>query len=384
MAMAMPAAPPLTAAAGRSPASRVAVVGAGLAGLTCARALVARGFAVAVFDKGRSVGGRLAVRRVAPHTFDLGAQYFTARDPRFAREVEAWLADGACQPWDARIVAIAADGSRRPAEPTARFVGTPDMNAIAHHVGRGLDVRASHRVDRITRDDSHGASRLVLAGTTAAGSTLPPATRGTGADADGAFGTFDHVVLCMPPSQAENLVAELAPDLAAKLCDVPAFEPCFALGLVPSFSDYALAALGVDAAFVGRPDDPGSILSWIARDSSKPARPAGERWVLHASTAWTRAWFDRSEADVTAAMLAALARVLQVPRLSPPLTVLRRWTLARAASPLALGPVSGLHATAVPLSGGGDWAAGGRIESAYLSGLALADEVVSTRSSTRA
>lgn len=60
-----------------------------------------------------------------------------------------------------------------------------------------------------------------------------------------------------------------------------------------------------------------AILSWVARDSSKPARPAGERWVLHASTAWTRAWFDRSEADVTAAMLAALARVLQVPRLSP-------------------------------------------------------------------
>ena len=33
-------------------------------------------------------------------------------------------------------------------------------------------------------------------------------------------------------------------------------------------------------------------------------------------------------------------------------------------------------ATAVPLSVGGDWAAGGRIESAYLSGVALADGVV--------
>ena len=47
---------------GSSPVS-VAVVGAGLAGVACARGLQAAGVEVTVFDKSRGVGGRLATRR---------------------------------------------------------------------------------------------------------------------------------------------------------------------------------------------------------------------------------------------------------------------------------------------------------------------------------
>ena len=43
-----------------------------------------QGWAVTVFDKGRGPGGRLATRRADDLRFDHGAQYFTARDPRFA------------------------------------------------------------------------------------------------------------------------------------------------------------------------------------------------------------------------------------------------------------------------------------------------------------
>lgn len=57
----------------------------------------------------------------------------------------------------------------------------------------------------------------------------------------------------------------------------------------------------------------------------------------------------------------------------------RRAPLSRAptATPGAVWHLTRGHARchAVPLSVGGDWAAGGRIESAYLSGLALADEI---------
>jgi len=82
---------------------RVAVIGAGIAGLTAARTLREQGYDVLVVDKARSVGGRTAVRRHHPFEFDHGAQYFTVRDERFARQVRAWQAAGLVAIWSGRI-----------------------------------------------------------------------------------------------------------------------------------------------------------------------------------------------------------------------------------------------------------------------------------------
>ena len=145
---------------------RCAVVGAGLAGLSCARTLVDHDVDVTVFDKGRGVGGRLATRRIGAHTFDLGAQYFTVRDERFQRWVRAWVEDGACAPWRGRIVAVGGTGDApRPVEAFERLVGTPDMSEIARRLAVGLSVHRGCRVDRIARVD--GALRLW-------GRTAPP------------------------------------------------------------------------------------------------------------------------------------------------------------------------------------------------------------------
>lgn len=67
--------------------SRVAVIGAGIAGISCARVLRDAGHAVRVFDKSRGIGGRMATRRGESSSYDHGAQYFTARDPGFRQLV---------------------------------------------------------------------------------------------------------------------------------------------------------------------------------------------------------------------------------------------------------------------------------------------------------
>ncbi|MFP5379861.1 MAG: FAD-dependent oxidoreductase, partial [Vicinamibacteria bacterium] len=86
---------------------RILVVGAGVAGLAAARRLVDGGHDVHVVDKGRAPGGRVATRRVLSASdvfqFDHGAQYFTARDPRFVEQVAAWDAAGVIRPWRARL-----------------------------------------------------------------------------------------------------------------------------------------------------------------------------------------------------------------------------------------------------------------------------------------
>jgi predicted NAD/FAD-dependent oxidoreductase len=68
---------------------RIAVIGAGIAGLACAREIARADVAVTVFEKARGLGGRLATRRDGNLAFDHGAQYLTVhrgRNPHGLRE----------------------------------------------------------------------------------------------------------------------------------------------------------------------------------------------------------------------------------------------------------------------------------------------------------
>ena len=60
----------------------VVVVGAGLAGVACGVELAAAGVDVRLVERARTVGGRMASRRIDSRPVDLGAAYFTVRDPR--------------------------------------------------------------------------------------------------------------------------------------------------------------------------------------------------------------------------------------------------------------------------------------------------------------
>ncbi len=121
----------------------VAVLGAGLSGLACARALADHGHLVRVFDKARGVGGRMATRRAEHRRFDHGAQYFTVRDERFGRFVSSWRGCGVVAPWKGEIVALEG-GERLSKGRTERFVGVPGMNAICKHLA---DRFGSHSGD---------------------------------------------------------------------------------------------------------------------------------------------------------------------------------------------------------------------------------------------
>ncbi len=346
------------------------MVGAGIAGLSCARSLVEGGASVEIFDKGRSVGGRVATRRVPPHAFDLGAQYFTVREATFARVTRTLRDAGDCEPWVGALFAVNAPGAaRRPVERVERFVGTPDMSAMARGLARGMVVRTSHRVDVVERR----GGQITLRGTAAtSGTTLGPADGSGGGSED--LGGFDAVAVCLPSTQAAVLLAPACPVLAGHAAEVT-FDPCFAVGAAFVGRDAELlAGLGVDGAFIGREGvEPAFALSWVARDSSKPRRPPGERWVLHASASWSRANAGRDEGEVTRAMLAELSVVLGLGPLEPSMTVARRWALARAPRPLTQ---TALMDPQLPVGLCGDWLAGGRVEGAFVSGVALAERLL--------
>ena len=67
------------------------IIGAGLSGIIAARELVRQGHAVELIEKSRSVGGRLATRRIGDGRADHGAVYFTVRGEELEREVQSWM-----------------------------------------------------------------------------------------------------------------------------------------------------------------------------------------------------------------------------------------------------------------------------------------------------
>ena len=56
----------------------VAIIGAGVAGLTCAQQLHQAGYKVVVLEKSRGVGGRMATRRIEETYVDHGVRYLGA------------------------------------------------------------------------------------------------------------------------------------------------------------------------------------------------------------------------------------------------------------------------------------------------------------------
>ena len=59
------------------------VVGGGVSGIACARALADSGRPVVVRDRGYRLGGRMAVKTMGDRPVDVGASYFTVSVPAF-------------------------------------------------------------------------------------------------------------------------------------------------------------------------------------------------------------------------------------------------------------------------------------------------------------
>jgi predicted NAD/FAD-dependent oxidoreductase len=212
------------------------------------------------------------------------------------------------------------------------------MSAICKHLARGLDVRCGVRVGRIAASQS---AAMVLDGHRRA------------------LGEFDFVVVTAPPVQTAALLAEASPKLAAHATAVD-MKPCWAVMLA---FDSKLD-VPYDGAFINE-----GPLSWIARTSSKPARVSEpERWVLHASAAWSEAHLEEPAEQVTAMLLDAAFESMGIPAQAPIFRSAHRWRYALAGNPLDEGC---LFDEAAQIGVCGDWTHGNRVEGAILSGRAM-------------
>ncbi len=303
----------------------VAIVGAGIAGLSAGTALVAAGYQVAIFDKGRGAGGRMATRRlttpVGEVQFDYGAQYFTIRDPAFAACVHRWAEIGHAARW--------------PAAGDDAWVGMPAMNAPLKAMASELRIEWSAQIDRVE-----------------------PHETGWRLHGDGLTDTsYDAVVIALPAEQSAALLAPINGDFAG-LAAATASAPCWTV--MAAFAQPVLISSDVLLA-------DGAAIGWAARNSAKPGRSGPEAWVIQGSPEWSAVHLeDDTDAVAHALMTAFNARAGYSPK---SLTVIaHRWRYARSG---AAG--GGFRWDAVQRLGlCGDWLTGPRVEAAWLSGRSLA------------
>jgi len=327
----------------------VAVIGAGLSGLACARSLSEAGNRVHVFDKARGPGGRMATRRDGELRFDHGAQYFTVRDPRFRRSVESWENDGLVTRWSGALAVLRDGQIKLKHDATERWVGVPGMSAVCRRLAADLDVTYGSRIVQLERRDNRW--RL-----------------GTNDGADA--GRFDAVVVSAPAPQTAALLAAPAAQLAARADEVE-MAPCWAV--MVSYSK--ALELGFDGAFVE--DSP---LGWIARNRSKPGRPPREAWVLHASPEWSREHLELDQEIAAQWLTDAFRDAVGHDLPSPTFLTAHRWRFALPENPLS-DPC--LFDPDLAIAACGDWAGGPRVEGAFLSGCAAAQRVLELRSTPK-
>jgi len=326
----------------------VLVVGAGVAGLACARELADAGRTVAVVDRARGVGGRCSTRRVEGQPVDLGAAFLHGRDEEFLRALESVPATRLAG-WPAHV-----SGSGRPCQPEAfapgerRLAYAEGANAFPRHLAAGLAVRTGARVERL--DLSGKRPRAVLDG-------------GEAIDAEA-------LVLALSPEQSERLLGTVAEP------PLPVTSTLAVLGMSRSDPSLALAALYPPSAprppwDVCYPED-SAVLQIVSHDSSKRVAPAFLALVCQAHPRWSR---EHSEEPLWPdLLLGEMARLLGQWALWPLHRHPHRWRYARTSRS---GELTGPLLLRLPGGGrlglcGDRFAPGGGVEAAWISGRALA------------
>lgn len=326
------------------------IVGAGISGLAAASALLERGVSggdIAMLDKGRQVGGRMATRCFAGTRFDTGAQFFTCTQPAFHDLIGRAAADGAVTEWYSR------PARRGGLEGFPVWRGTDGMTALPKWIAdrlreSGVTIALEQRVQRLQ---------------STVDAVIVTSDRSEPIEAE-------HVIVTAPSPQADTLLASAG--LPTQNGAAAEFVPCIAALL---WCDTPLEGL-VNRHGWHTPEDP--RISWIADNAAKgvadrAAMALTFQLAPDASSRIAREPESQREPH-TRSLLTDWADANRLPQVADALSQadqarfqVKYWRYARSIG-AQQGP--GYRAVAPRVTLAGDGWSPSRIESAFISGRA--------------
>ena len=313
----------------------IAIVGAGMCGITCANYLFSKGFEVTVFEKSRGLGGRMATRRINNDlSVDHGAQYITTNTSAFKKYLDLCVYEGFAEHWSP----IGMDANYL--KQNEIFVGTPGMSNLLKLHAQNLNIKFSSRVETITRIDKKWLVSL---------------------ENFESKQLFDIVIFAIPSYQVKEIIPQekvLVEELSAVVID-----PCWSLILVTQKK--------LECSDYNRFDD--SNFASVVYNGSKPKRNKEvNSYIVHTRPEWTKKNLFLEPYDIELKICNALSSKLKE-HFDIKYMKAHRWLYAQTKKPLGKSFLSSKDNS---LFIGGDWCLGANAESAFISGLEIAKFII--------
>lgn len=320
---------------------RIAIIGAGAAGLGAARTLRHSQHQVTVFEKEHRVGGRLKTYQRDGFTFDMGATAIAPRGKALAQTMLTELdTSELCQvhlPIYIHQFGRVTPG-RLHRDEIERYCYRPGNEHLGHLLAQGLDVRLGVEDLRLERD----SDRYRVQGE-----------------------VFHAVFIGCPTPLATELLAQIG---EARALQNARYRPCLsvALGFAASLTNVAYHA-AIDP-------EQRSPLTWLSLESLKcPDRaPAGHTaMVAQLGPFYSREHFDSPDSEIVATSCDLVSRIYGPAFSEPVVHHVVRWKYSQPESTAWFESVNRRSATLLVI---GDGVMGGRVELAYESGVRAATQ----------
>jgi renalase len=321
---------------------RIAIIGAGISGLTLAKNLQDHADIV-VFEKSRGVGGRMNTRYAEPFYFDHGTQFFTARTKAFQSFIAPLISKGSIAEWKGKVVTYQADKTLKDRlwfEP--HYVAVPHMNSLGKHLAEGIDVRQNIEVAPLGEKHADGWQLFSKDGA--------------------ALGVFNWVISTAPPEQTAVLFQPLLPDSSA-LHQVK-LQGCFTLmiGFHAPWPKPWMAAKVHE-----------NPIEWIAVNSTKPGRNKDlTSIVVHSRNDWANEHLDDDPNETQKFLVRQLEAVTGIACDKSDYLAMHRWKYAIVLENEKAGHHLDPHRH---IAATGDWASASRIEAVWLNAVSLANDI---------